>query len=282
MSINKDFTSRLIIGVSLSLIGLFLCWYSWTTFFLVWSFFAVFAMKEYLKMVRDAGSRANFPAAFLMLLALMGTAVAAGRNHQIFNTIFAGFMLITAGLYSVYSKTGREKYNALFITGFGAMYIGGAMGCLISLRDFSDANIPGGFSGFSMFFMVPLVGAWASDTGAYLTGRFIGKDRFSQVSPNKTVEGVIGALFAGFTATVAFGEFAGFPRHLMLFLAVLIPAVSLCGDLFESAIKRRCMVKDSGAMLGAHGGVLDRFDSVFFSIPVTYFAVYFLHVYSYI
>lgn len=281
MSLNKDFTSRLFIGVTLGLIGLFMCWHSRVTFFMVWVFFAVFAMKEYLKMARNSGNGTNSAAAFLLLFVLMGTSAVTGENYPLFNMVFVVFLLVSAVLYSIYTKTGKEKYNDLFITSFGALYIGGAIGCLVSLYNFSDAFIPGGFSGFNMFFMVPLVGAWASDTGAYLTGRLIGKDKFTEVSPNKTVEGVIGAIFAGFTATMAFGEFAHLPRQLILILAVLIPVVSLCGDLFESAIKRHCMVKDSGAMLGAHGGVLDRFDSGFFSIPVTYFVVYSLYTDSF-
>lgn len=118
---------------------------------------------------------------------------------------------------------------------------------------------------------------WIADTAAYLAGRAFGRHQFAPgISPGKTWEGVAGAAAATLIYAIicalpgaplgAYVQGAGWMAYLAL--AMLLFAVSIAGDLFESAIKRQAGVKDSGALLPGHGGVLDRIDSIVSTLPI--------------
>lgn len=114
------------------------------------------------------------------------------------------------------------------------------------------------------------VSLWANDTGAYLTGRSIGKRKlFVRISPNKTWEGFIGGLFFCVLAGYIFSSFDSFLTPIQwIFFSVIIGIFGTLGDLVESMIKRNYNVKDSGNILPGHGGVLDRFDGIFLACPM--------------
>ena len=112
-----------------------------------------------------------------------------------------------------------------------------------------------------------LVAIALTDTGAYFTGKAIGKTKFSDTSPNKTLEGVFGGIII---ATVA-GSFIGaqvVPMWIAVIVTLLSSASSVFGDLFESYLKREAGVKDSGDILPGHGGVLDRIDGYLFGAVI--------------
>lgn len=111
---------------------------------------------------------------------------------------------------------------------------------------------------------------WANDTGAYVTGRTIGKHKlFQRISPNKTWEGFIGGLFFCLLAGFIFAQFDWYLSTIQWMLFSLIIGVfGTLGDLVESMIKRNYKVKDSGNILPGHGGVLDRFDGIFLACPM--------------
>jgi len=117
---------------------------------------------------------------------------------------------------------------------------------------------------------------WANDTMAYVTGSLWGKNKlFPSVSPNKTVEGAIGGLIFGMSAAYLCGHFGGplSPFQWGILSFVLIVSGNL-GDLLESKLKRAAGVKDSGAILPGHGGMLDRLDSLLFSAPWAYLTLF--------
>ena len=119
-----------------------------------------------------------------------------------------------------------------------------------------------------------LVGTFIGDTFAYFGGRLYGRRRLApDISPNKTVEGLVAGILGG---TLAFW-FAGayqdwFSGTDALIVGFLVALAAPVGDLFESAVKRDLEVKDTGRFFGAHGGVLDRLDAVFFTVIVGYYA----------
>ncbi|MEJ6588671.1 MAG: phosphatidate cytidylyltransferase [Crocinitomicaceae bacterium] len=116
---------------------------------------------------------------------------------------------------------------------------------------------------------------WTNDTFAYLSGNLIGKHKlYEKISPKKTWEGFVG----GFIFTILMGylldtylyEGMLYRAHFWLAAAVLISPASVIGDLFESGLKRKMNVKDSGNIMPGHGGILDRFDAILFALPVFY------------
>lgn len=120
---------------------------------------------------------------------------------------------------------------------------------------------------------VVLLGAlalvWVADSAAYFAGRAFGRRRLApHISPGKTVEGACAGLAGAAVAGVALGLIAGGALWWWTLLAVIAAAVSVVGDLTESLIKRRAGVKDSGALLPGHGGVLDRIDALTAALPV--------------
>jgi len=110
--------------------------------------------------------------------------------------------------------------------------------------------------------------AWASDTGAYFAGRYFGKTRlYPKVSPSKTVEGALGGLLGSLSGGLAahFGFFPSLPFVDAIVLSLVAGALGQMGDLVESLVKRSTGVKDSGALLPGHGGLLDRVDALMFT-----------------
>jgi phosphatidate cytidylyltransferase len=128
--------------------------------------------------------------------------------------------------------------------------------------------------------MYGLMLVWVADSGAYFSGRRFGRHKLAyRISPGKTLEGLFGAVVTVviYTLIAAWYFELGSGRTLLLILlAIVLTLVSVVGDLYESLLKREQGVKDSGAILPGHGGVLDRIDSVLAAMPV--FAVGFTHV----
>ncbi|MGH8157596.1 MAG: CDP-archaeol synthase [Rhodanobacter sp.] len=146
----------------------------------------------------------------------------------------------------------------------GAFVIFPAWVALISLHD----NQPHGH----WWTLLALVIVWASDIGAYFSGRTFGKRKLApQISPGKTWAGAYGALVAGLLVTLLGGwllDVRGIPLTALGLLALFTVAVSIVGDLIESLMKRHAQVKDSGTIFPGHGGLMDRLDSVFAALPV--------------
>ncbi|MGI9274258.1 MAG: phosphatidate cytidylyltransferase [Endozoicomonas sp.] len=124
--------------------------------------------------------------------------------------------------------------------------------------------------GLSIILVLLLV--WAADVGAYFSGKSLGRHKLAaNVSPKKTIEGLVGGLILSLLVAGAVGiyfEFS-FARGLgLLLLTVMVGLVSVLGDLFESLLKRERGIKDSSKLLPGHGGILDRIDSLTAAIPV--------------
>lgn len=152
-----------------------------------------------------------------------------------------------------------------------ALYLGLLGGTLASLRTFEP--VADGSARLLLLLGIVMGG----DTMAYFSGRALGRHRLAPaISPGKTVEGAVGGLLGGAAAGVI-AHWVAFPSRPAWILGLLGGAVAIAGtlgDLFESALKRWAGVKDSGALLPGHGGMLDRLDSLLFGAPLLYY--YFL------
>ena len=114
---------------------------------------------------------------------------------------------------------------------------------------------------------------WCADSGAYFVGRKLGRRKMApNVSPNKSMEGLAGGLVTGLLVVIAISVFklqlTGVPLIAFVALSAITILASVLGDLFESMLKRRADVKDSGTILPGHGGILDRIDSLLSATPI--------------
>ncbi len=155
---------------------------------------------------------------------------------------------------------------------FGIIYIPYLMSYALLLR-----YTPNDTQGF-WYLLLVLLGAYASDTGAYFAGGLFGKTKLApEISPSKTIEGAIGGLVFSFLFVFLLSEslraFAppGANVYDALIFSLLVSSTAQLGDLAESVIKRSLGAKDSGNFLPGHGGILDRMDSILFALPVAYY-----------
>ncbi|CZF85094.1 Phosphatidate cytidylyltransferase [Grimontia celer] len=153
--------------------------------------------------------------------------------------------------------------------GFGVLTLLPFLWSVLLLRAYNYDASP--YLGAKMVLLVCLL-VWAADTGAYFAGKTFGKRKMApSVSPNKTVEGLIGGLIAAVAVTLAVAQYFSIPFSSLTMLgvvALVTSFASVLGDLAESMFKRVAGVKDSGSILPGHGGILDRIDSLTAAFPV--------------
>ena len=168
-----------------------------------------------------------------------------------------------------------KPLSAVAVTLFGVVYTGVMLSFGYALRYYPYAI---GDAAGAAVVLLPLLLTWASDTGAYFVGRAFGKRKLiPSVSPGKTVAGAVGAVVVTVLVCLAYSRFLLRPAAQLAFspLGALafglgVSVVAQLGDLVESLLKREAGVKDSSRILPGHGGILDRFDSLFFVLPVAY------------
>jgi phosphatidate cytidylyltransferase len=123
---------------------------------------------------------------------------------------------------------------------------------------------------------LPILATWMTDTSAYFTGLNFGKNKLApQISPKKTIEGALGGIIGSIIIVLIYGSYLAINIKERILLGVLLSIASQLGDLVESSFKRDAQIKDSGDIIPGHGGILDRFDSLLFTLPLTYYYFYF-------
>ena len=120
---------------------------------------------------------------------------------------------------------------------------------------------------------------WANDTGAYLSGRWLGRTKlFERHSPKKTWEGFLGGIFhSAILAFIISHYYTELPWRTWVSVAIIIGVVGTTGDLVESMFKRSINIKDSGGILPGHGGLLDRFDGLLLACPAVFTYLYLMY-----
>jgi phosphatidate cytidylyltransferase len=210
-------------------------------------------------------------AGFLTLVALI-TAALYGEPRHVLMVLVAAFPVT---FFLALARPRRANVSwAIAATMFGVLWIGLPMVHVIWLRDLSI--VQGGHTtntGMGLVFDV-LIATFIGDTFAYFVGRGYGRTPFAPlISPNKTLEGLVGGVVGGTLAFWCAGLYQDWLTGWdALLIGFLVAITAPLGDLFESLIKRDLQVKDTGKLFGAHGGVLDRLDAVLFTVVVGYYA----------
>ena len=217
-------------------------------------------LREYLAMTEDAR-----PLAIPAYAAVAALIVAAhfGTAFNILLILAASFLLLFA--FSIDKRHRDGATVSIGVTLLGIFWIGIPLAHAVLLRD-----LPSHGAGL---LVDVLVGTFVADTAAYATGRMFGSHRIApNISPNKTIEGLVGGFLIG---TMGFW-FAGLYQDWLsgadaLIIGAAVAAIAPVGDLFESMLKRDLGKKDTGTLFGPHGGILDRLDAVFFTVVVGYY-----------
>jgi len=174
-------------------------------------------------------------------------------------------------LYAVVFARKEHSTNDIALCFFSTFFVTVSFTSIIITRDHDYGDI---------IYLMIFIGAWTTDTFAYFTGKLLGRHKLPlpirDVSPNKTIEGVVGGVVFCALSFMLYGfiiaklnRFDAEPNYILLAAAGVATAViSILGDLSLSAIKRNYGVKDYGAVFPGHGGILDRFDSVMAVAPV--------------
>jgi phosphatidate cytidylyltransferase len=258
----NQFWSRIVVGAALLPIVLYLVWLGdWWLFGLA-LVGGIVALHELYAMAR--GLRPLVLAGYAGLLFSLLGAELGGVRWLVAGVV--GTFLFAFVVFGV--SDARPSFTAAMATTIlGVVWVAGGLALLLILRDIPE-------HGRLAVFTV-LLAVWADDTAAFFVGRLIGRHRMAPtISPKKTWEGFV----AGAIAAVAVCFFALYKQHFLsngaaIALGGAVALSATLGDLFESAVKRDLGTKDSGRILGGHGGVLDRIDAQLFAIPAAYVIV---------
>ena len=245
--IFTDHQERWLTGIALLALVGFIGWID--SFFVMWAFLGViyiFAFYEAMKLFKLVGPSAYFWAIVLWIFAYF--------YPDPDDLFFLIAIIFGASLAYFHNFDKRLLLPFLYPVS----------GILFFLIIYEDYGIQ------AMFWL--LVTVALTDVGAFFTGKAIGRTKFSDTSPNKTIEGVIG----GVLIATLIGTYAGLfiaPFWTALIVTFVTSLASVFGDLFESYLKREAGVKDSGDLLPGHGGILDRIDGYLFGAPMMIIAL---------
>lgn len=220
----------------------------------------VIAIREFCSMAERGG-----PFFVAMSACLAGVVAAAwlGSDTTILLSLAVPFPLIFLSALRRRAVDGVTESMALSI--FGLYWVAIPLAHAILLRDLPDHG--------AALLVDVLIGTFAADTGAYAIGRLFGSHRLAPaLSPNKTVEGLIGGILVGVFAVWVAGLYQDWLSGVdALILGAAVALFAPLGDLFESMVKRDLGHKDASSVFGAHGGVLDRLDAVLFTVVIGYY-----------
>lgn len=231
---------------------------------------------EFFRIAR-AGGAAPLDAVGIVIAAIIPLIVHA-HFRGVFTLPLAGAALLFLLIFAISIWTRGVDGHPLTAVGatlFGIVYTGGMLSFGYALRyhPYAVGDLAG-----TLLVGLPVFLTWSSDVGAYAVGRMFGRRKLiPSVSPGKTLEGAIGALVVTVIICALYNRFLLRPFAQlalspwgMLFFALAMSVTAQLGDLAESLLKREAGVKDSSSLLPGHGGILDRFDSLLFVLPVAY------------
>jgi phosphatidate cytidylyltransferase len=256
---GSDLGARVLAAIPAIVFAIFIVIQGGTVFAAGLSLLGVMACAELFKMMRRPGP--PVVAGYLVVIALVFAARYGDREQVLL------LVAISVPVVFFFTLLRPELENAswaMAVVFMGVLWIGLAVAHAMLLR-----KLPHGGG----LVLDTLIGTFLADTGAYFAGRSLGTRQLApRLSPNKTLEGLIGGIVVG---TFAFW-FAGTYQNWLngvdaLIIGAAVAVAAPIGDLFESLIKRDNKVKDTGRFFGAHGGVLDRLDAVLFTVVTAYY-----------
>lgn len=234
----------------------------------------VLAVYEFFYMMGPAHNYKPFNPICVWSMITCAVVIIGGNllpGRFVFGSLMISFLVGVAMALFSYNRSVTNAIGILKDHVFATFYI--TLPLALGITVISEPN------GIAWLFFL-LLAVFASDIGAFYVGSLLGKHKLCpQTSPNKSVEGAIGGFALSLICTLVYQEI-WMPEVSLtqaLPLAILCAIAAQIGDLFESMIKRSMGVKDSGAILPGHGGILDRIDSLLLAVPVFYVMKFFVY-----
>jgi len=251
---------------------------------------ALLGLREFYALTEAAAARAGLPrGGGMKLLHVLGYVFALSLPllHTRWPEAGAAARLLAValpatGLLAVVRWGRSSPYSprvATAVAGLGSLLLPSLFTYLVELRNLAPgpvllSGLELTVAGGACWLFLVIASCWAADTAAYGVGKKWGRRKLCPaISPGKTVEGAIAGLVGSVLAAAAFGFWFGLPPAQGALLGLLLGVTGQVGDLTESKVKRWAGVKDSGALLPGHGGVLDRFDSLLPNAPVGFYCL---------
>ena len=228
------------------------------------------AINEFYRMMRVKGLEPYRVFGTLAAVSLLWVTFRPENGQADF---LATAALLLALAFELRRSRRPRQIEVIAVTLFGVIYVGWLSAHLVLLRELpwrAGTDYADGASYVLLAFFV----TWSCDTGAYAVGRALGRTRpWTKISPLKSVEGAVGGFACALLA--ALGARAWFAPYLTLrdalAIGTLVGVFAQVGDLVESLLKRDALQGDSSDLIPGHGGVLDRFDSLYFAGPIVYY-----------
>ena len=229
---------RIVTGIALALAVLIIGWID--NFFIMWAFFGVMYIVAFKEANKLFGLESNSHIGYAIGLWVLASIYPYGDDLFVLAGVFYASAV-------AFNKDLEWKYFFPFIYP--------TAGILFTFTMYQEYGV------ITLLWLLVVVAM--TDVGAYAVGKSMGKTQFSETSPNKTMEGVVGGIAVATVSGMFLGlTFVDFGTSLVISFAVSVS--SIFGDLYESSLKRAADVKDSGDLLPGHGGVLDRIDGYLF------------------
>ena len=270
---KSDLITRTITGLLYGLVliaSLVINYYTFHLFFLT---VLILGLKEFYQLIEKKDIKPQKSLGFVMSIGLYVSSYLLHINEKMSYITLNLVLAITLLLFTVELFRGKEiSFVNIGSTILGVVYVALPLS-LLSFLAFDTNNQYSYHLILSLFILV-----WLSDVGGYFAGVNFGKHKLlERISPKKTWEGVAGGVVLCIVGAYILSQFLPTMNiYMWLVLGVLVSISSIIGDLIESMLKRSANIKDSGNILPGHGGILDRFDSVLFVIPIVYIFKFFI------
>jgi phosphatidate cytidylyltransferase len=259
--------TRVVSGAVLVILMLGAVWFATPLIFLIVAeILVLLACREYAALSAAAGI--GIPGTVAATGAMLTTAAFAPVALQSLfwapvDTVLMTAFVATGSIALIRWRGERDAVGHLGAALLPLLYLGLPIGAIVAIREIWGRELV----------LLLMMTVAISDTAQYYTGRTFGRRPLAPaISPKKTIEGAVGGFAAGALVLIVAGAFwlPAAPWWLRGLLGTTLVALGICGDLFESMLKRSVGVKDSSALIPGHGGVLDRIDALLFAAPIFY------------